>query len=90
MDPSFLASKAMSRRTEMLAAARTGNADAQFTLACDYDFELPKDRKRASYWYRRAAEQGLAEAQNFLGESLREVSEEEAIAWLQAMIDSAK
>ena len=44
----------------------------QFELACAYDFERPKKRRLAVYWYHKAAEQGHATAQNYLGESYRD------------------
>src|ERR1700730_4832077 len=55
------------RRKELLPKARAGDANAQFDLGCAYDFERPKRRDRAIYWYQKAAEQGHAEAQNYLG-----------------------
>lgn len=58
-------------RRELLARARTGDATAQLDVAEDYDFHPPKDRHRAVYWYRKAAKQGLPQAQNSLGECLR-------------------
>src|SRR5690349_23267156 len=63
---------AMSRRRELFKSARSGNVEAQFDLACDYDFEPPKKKKLAICWYHKAAEQGHAKAQNFLGESYRD------------------
>ena len=42
-----------------------------FALAEEYDFEPPKDRRQAIRWYRMAAQTGLPEAQNALGECLR-------------------
>src|SRR5437588_11363075 len=62
----------MSLRREFLSKARAGDSDAQFEVACAYDFDPPKDRRRAVYWYRKAAEQGHAEAQTYLGETLRD------------------
>ena len=77
-----------SLRREILAKARIGDPDAQYELACDYDFEPPKDRRRAVHWYRKAAEQGHAEAQNLLAECLRDgvgvqKSPKEAVAWFR-------
>jgi TPR repeat protein len=80
--------KFMSQRSELLSKARDGDAAAQFELACHYDFEPPKDRRRAVYWYRKAAEQGHAESQNHLGECLRDgagtqQSCKEALTWFR-------
>ena len=75
-------------RVQFIYRATKGNSEAQFRLACVYDFELPKNRKRAVQWYRRAAVQGHPEAQNHLGECLREGvstkrSLKEAVKWFQ-------
>jgi TPR repeat protein len=60
-----------SRRRELLKTARAGDVRAQFELACAYNFETPKKRRLAVYWYHKAAEQGHPTAQNYLGESHR-------------------
>ena len=59
------------RRRLLRARAEAGDAQAQFDLACDYDFEPPKRKRLAIEWYLRAAEGGHVEAQNFLGEAYR-------------------
>jgi hypothetical protein len=45
--------------------AKGGDADAQFNLGVMYDNGegVPEDDAEAVKWYRRAAEQGFAEAQ---------------------------
>ena len=75
-------------RRQLLAAARRGTPEAQYALASDYDFGRPRDLERAVRWYRRAAEQGHGEAQNLLGECLREgegaqKSLREAVHWFR-------
>ncbi len=45
---------------------------AQFKLGCSYDLATPRDARRAVKWYLAAAERGHVEAQNFVGESLRD------------------
>ncbi len=77
----------MSRR-ELLKNARAGNSDDQLELACDYGFKRPKDRWRAAFWYRKAAENGNVEAQNYFAECLREgvrvkKSRKEAAIWFR-------
>lgn len=79
----------MSTRRELLRAARSGDMNSQFALGCEYDFEPPKDKKRAIYWYRSAAALGHARAQNFLGESYRDGwtvrrNSRKAVAWFRA------
>ncbi|MCA9028839.1 MAG: sel1 repeat family protein [Planctomycetaceae bacterium] len=78
----------MSDRRQLLQLAHEGNSEAQFDLACAYDFDIPKDHKRAVRWYRKAADQGHAEAQNLLAECLREgvgtrKSNKEAVYWFR-------
>lgn len=78
----------MASRAELLKTARSGNADAQFELGCAYDFDHPKKKRAAIFWYHKAAEQGHAKAQNFLGESYRngdnvKQSLTEAIKWFR-------
>jgi TPR repeat protein len=53
------------------------------------DYGLPKDQKQAAYWYRLAAEEGLAEAQYSLGRLYATGKgvphdEEQATAWVRA------
>lgn len=62
----------MRSRREFLRLARTGDAQAQFDLACDYDAGRPTDARKAIYWYRQAAEQDHPDALCFLGEKLRD------------------
>ena len=74
-----------SRRT-LLRLARTGDAQAQYELGCNYDTRRPTDTRRAVYWYRQAAEQGHPLAQNNLAECLRDgegirKSRNEAFKW---------
>ena len=52
--------------------ANSGDVDAQYCLACHYDFVPPKNRRAAIHWYMKAAQQGHPEAQNLLGESYRD------------------
>ena len=61
-----------SNRGELARAARADDVDAQFELACTYDFERPKNRRSAIHWYTKAAEQGYPGALNYLGESYRD------------------
>ena len=63
----------LTTRRELLRRARGGNARDQFELAQHYDLVPPKDRGRARFWYRKAAQQGHSVAQNNLGELLRDV-----------------
>ena len=50
-------------------AAEQGNADAQYNLAVMYanGLGVPQDDAEAVRWYRRAADQGMANAQAALG-----------------------
>lgn len=57
---------------QLLRLARQGDVDAQFEVACHYDFDPPKRKKLALKWYRLAADQGHAEAEDLLGESYRD------------------
>ncbi len=61
-------------RRQLLKTARSGDAQSQFELGCAYNFEPPRKRRLAVYWYHKAAEQGHATAQNYLGESYRDGS----------------
>lgn len=56
---------------ELRSEAAHGNPYAQFSLAELYanGLSVPKDYVKADFWYRKAAEQGLATAQNELGGS---------------------
>ena len=58
--------------SELKIRARGGDPQAQFELGQHYDFDPPKRHKQANRWYLAAANQGLAEAQNYLGEAYRE------------------
>ena len=51
------------------ASAEAGEADAQYRYAerCRTGDGVPQDFTQAAFWYRKAAEQGHAEAQNDLG-----------------------
>jgi TPR repeat protein len=53
----------------LLSAALEGNVLAQFFLGVSYDNGegVAQDYAQAAQWYRKAAEQGLAEAQNIVG-----------------------
>ena len=62
----------MVSRVCLARKAQKGDRKAQFELGCSFDFLPPKNRKRAVYWYRMAAEKGHSEAQNFLAECLRD------------------
>src|SRR5262245_45099192 len=62
----------MPRPPELIKAARGGDPQAQFDLGCAYDSDPPKKKRVAISWYLKAAEQGHAEAQNFLGELYRD------------------
>ena len=78
----------MTERKSLLKRARTGNRNSQYKLACSYDFDLPKDRRRAAYWYRKVAEQGHAEAQFRLGFAYRHgfhipQDDAEAVKWFR-------
>ena len=54
---------------EIRTAAEKGNAEDQLNLGAFYEYgiDVPKDEKKAFYWYTKAANQGLAEAQYSLG-----------------------
>jgi uncharacterized protein len=69
----------IAERQRLLPLAQNGDATAQFDLACSLDFQPPKDRRRAFRWYRRAAEAGHAEAQNFLAEILRDKRDRQSL-----------
>jgi hypothetical protein len=68
--------------------AEAGDANEQFHLGLHYEqgqFGLPKDYFEAAKWYRKAAEQGHAGAQLYLGVFLCNVKQEgvEAYKWLE-------
>ena len=52
---------------EVRARAEKGDVNAQTSLALQYAIGNRKDYAKEAYWYRKAAEQGSAEAQYFLG-----------------------
>jgi len=72
-------------RRELLTLARAGDADAQLAVALSYDLSKRKNFRLAAYWYRKAAEQGHREAQNFLAEFVRDHAEDrrQAILWFR-------
>ena len=51
----------------MRVRAEAGDVKAQFNLAAMYHFRVPQNYVEALKWYRKATEQGLAEAQSNLG-----------------------
>ncbi len=64
------ASDAVPTPTELTRLAETGDPLAQLRMAVGHalgEFGLEKDDARANFWYRRAADQGLAMAQFLLG-----------------------
>jgi TPR repeat protein len=81
---------------ELRSGAEQGDAESQFTLALRYDHgtkNVQKDPALAATWYRRAAEQGHAEAQNSLGSMLQAddgIAQDyvEAVRWYQAAADN--
>jgi|TARA_B110000967_G_scaffold6241_1_gene6254 TPR repeat protein len=60
---------ASSEFDETMAAAKQGDADAQFNLGIMYDIGegVPENNAEAVKWYRKAADQGHAKAQFNLG-----------------------
>ena len=54
---------------ELWAKAKAGDADSEFRLGVSYTIGrgVAKDEVEAVKWYRKAAEQNVAEAQNSLG-----------------------
>ena len=52
----------------LLAKAKAGNATAEYQVGFAYEYANPQDDAQAAVWFRKAAEQGLAEAQFSLGE----------------------
>lgn len=76
----------------LLARAEKGDARAQLLLATAYDngTGAPRDRGEAMRWYRAAAEQGDAEAQNSVGSVLQADKDYPgARAWYQKAADQA-
>jgi len=55
----------------LLEKTRTKDQEAQFSLGCAYDDGkgVPKDKKKACEWWRKAAQQGHVEAQYRLGKT---------------------
>ncbi|WP_341897313.1 tetratricopeptide repeat protein [Ferrovibrio terrae] len=72
---------------ELKAKAENGDARAQFNLAMLYDSGrggVSRSGAEAEKWYRRAAESGLAEAQNSLGSGAQAARRyEEARGWYE-------
>jgi uncharacterized protein len=61
--------EAMKNIDELTLKAEQGDAKSQFTLAAAYilQFGVAEDRKKTEYWCRKAAKQGYAIAQWYLG-----------------------
>lgn len=71
---------------ELTKKAEAGDVQAQFQLGVAYDGGrgVLRDFEEARKWYQRAAEGGLAEAQNSLGSILQEDGKfAEAISWYE-------
>jgi uncharacterized protein len=71
---------------ELIKRAETGDAQAQFRLASAYETGqgVGRDTSEAERWYRRAAEAGLAEAQNTVGSILQTRGQyTEALPWYE-------
>jgi len=78
--------QALSEFDQMLAKATAGDAQAQWQVASAYDSGrgTQRDGAAAKRWYRAAAEQGYAEAQNSLGSALQaEKNYVEARQWYE-------
>lgn len=76
----------MAQVEDLLQKAKAGDMSAQFRLANAYDngSGVPRDGKEAMRWYKAAAEQGYAEAQNSVGSGLQaEKNYAEARAWYE-------
>lgn len=70
----------------LMVKAEAGDALAQFEVATAYDYGrgAPRDGKEAMKWYRKAADQGVAEAQNSVGSGLQaEKRYAEALTWYE-------
>ena len=59
-----LSAQTATELAELKSRAGKGDAESQFQLG---NYYLGKDRKEAGAWYRKAADQGLAKAQNEMG-----------------------
>lgn len=71
-------------------AAKLGNAEAQVNLANLYDSGegVEQDRKRASYWYKRAINKGVPEAAYNLAISYRQQGKVRwALYWFRRAAD---
>ena len=71
---------------ELIKKAETGDAQAQFRLGSAYETGqgVGRDAGEAEKWYRRAAEAGLAEAQNSVGSILQARGQfTEALPWYE-------
>jgi len=69
-----------------MAKGELGDADAQFQVSGAYDTGkgAPRDKSDAIRWYRRAADQGHAEAQNSLGSIfLQDKDFKQALYWYE-------
>jgi len=70
--------------------ATAGDADAQFSLATSFDFGhgVQRNGSSAFHWYRKAADQGHAEAQNSLGSTYQaDKNYSQALFWYQKAAD---
>jgi hypothetical protein len=70
----------------LIVKAEAGDTDAQLRVGAAYDFGkgAPRDGNEAMKWYRMAAEQGNAEAQNSVGSGLQaEKRYAEALPWYE-------
>jgi len=82
------------KQRKLLAKAKQGNADAQFTLAVMYENGdgVPKDEKTAMKWYRLAAEKGHAEASErystFILEDIIYKSDVRALVYLGESVET--
>ena len=68
----------------LIEKAKAGDTDAQFKIASAYDSGngAPRDGKKAMKWYLKAAEAGMAEAQNSVGSGLQaEKQYSKALTW---------
>lgn len=70
----------------LIVKAEAGDIEAQFRVGAAYDYGkgAPRDSAEAMKWYRKAADQGNAEAQNSVGSGLQaEKRYEEARVWYE-------
>jgi uncharacterized protein len=84
----FGASSKQDTLEDRIKKAESGDSNEQFYLGLHYqqgDHGLPKDYSEAAKWYRKAADQGHAGAQLYLGVYLCNVKQEvvEAYKWFQ-------